>query len=293
MKIALAIEKYQPRAGGNERSTEQIARRLVERGHGVTVLANATDRTERREGNGELLPGGRVEALGGWSTATAIGLQRYVSWVRRRFDRGEFDLTMSVTPAVAADVVQPRGGTVRETLDRNLAMRSTAWKRSTKKLALALSAKQWALLAAERRTFFSPRTRKIVAISRYVADQLFHHHTIPSRRIGLIPNAAEIEEADPQRREMVRRRMRAALELTPDDVVFFFAFGGRRLDFDGRAVDFEDGGPFAADGDDGEAHFFGRDFDCRDFGAESHGFFTAPRLLVLVLLPGGLYGYRG
>lgn len=217
MNIAIVIERYLPGAGGNERSTEQIARRLIGRGHRVTILTSAA-------GADAALPdGGTIEPRGAMTTKTAAGLVGFVRWADARLDSGGFDVSLSVTSAVAASVMQPRGGTVRQTLLRNIAMRPSGFKRWRKSVAVALSPKHRALLWAERRALFSPRTRRIAAVSKYVADQLFHHYTIPSRMIELIPNAAEIERYDESDRLRTRRRTRAALGLADGDVAFVFA----------------------------------------------------------------------
>lgn len=219
MNIAIVIERFIPGAGGNERSTEQIARRLVDRGHSVTILTSVGP----EQSVGDALPGAAIEVRKGLSTKTAGGLIEFVRWTDRRLDSGDFDVSLSVTSAVAASVMQPRGGTVRQTLARNIAMRAKPLKRITKSIAVALSPKHRALLWAERRALRSPRTKRIAAVSKYVADQLFHHYTMPSRMIEVIPNAAEIERWDESDRLRTRRRTRQTLGLDDNDVAFVFA----------------------------------------------------------------------
>lgn len=219
MKIAIVIEKFYPTAGGNERSTLQIARELIARGHHVTVLADSAAHPLDR-----LLPvGGKViELRSRLGTRSGLGLLLFAHWAERRLSRDGYDASLSVTPAVPAMVVQPRGGTVRETLNRNLDMRRTPFKRFTKRITQVLNFKQTCLLAAERRTYEHKSVRKIVAISRYVADQLFHHYTISSRRTVLIPNAAEVRIYDPIERQVLRHRVRSVLGFDEHDVAFVF-----------------------------------------------------------------------
>ncbi len=230
MKIAVVIESYQPFGGGNERSTEQIVERLSQRHHAVTVL---THRASAESTGG----GAEVVCAGGPKTSGACGLWRFARWARRRLDEGGFDVSLSVTAAVAADVVQPRGGTVRETLSRNIAMRPTTAGRIAKEAAIAVNPKQLALLAAEWRTLNSHRVKRLVAISRYVADQLFRHYTIPSRRIAFIPNAAAIRQVEPAERAERRRRTRQTLMLDEGDVAMLFAATNPRLKGLGPALE--------------------------------------------------------
>ena len=221
MKIALIIENFDLAAGGNERSTEQIARQLGQRGHHVTILTNRSTAPGNVDEAG---PGGaRVIAAGGLDTKFALGLWRFAKWARRQIKVGGYDVSMSVTTAVPATIVQPRSGTARETLERNVAMRRGALRRAIKRLSIALSPKQRVLLWLERRTLHHPEVKRVVAISRYVADQLFHHYTLSMRRVMIIPNAAEVRRFDPAERERLRGEARRRLGLGPNDVVFLFA----------------------------------------------------------------------
>ncbi|MHC4994092.1 MAG: glycosyltransferase family 4 protein [Planctomycetota bacterium] len=217
MKLALVIENFRPAAGGNERSTQQIARQLIARGHEVTVLTNRADLTD------DPLPGGRVVTAGGAGTSSASGLKRFARWAIRQLDEGDYDASLSVTTAVPATLVQPRGGTYRETLARNLATRPPGLKRALKQLAIYSSPKKLALLRAERLTLNSPRVKKVVAISRYVADQLFHHYTMAARRVEVIPNAAEVNRRSEDAEELLRYETRQLIGLEEEDVVFLFA----------------------------------------------------------------------
>jgi len=215
MKIAIVIEQFKPGGGGNERSTEQIVERLVARGHKVVLLTNtASDDAEQRVG----FP---IRVAGGPKTNSAWGLWRFRRWAERQLDA--FDASLSVTLAVPATIVQPRGGTYRETLRANINRRSGPMGRNVRQFSTLISPKQLAMLREERRTLNHPRVRKVVAISFFVADQLFEHYTIPSRRIELIPNAASIEPMTDDQRRLTRDKLREAFGSTDDDVVGLFA----------------------------------------------------------------------
>ncbi len=216
MKLAIVIEKFDPAAGGNERSTQQIARRLIDRGHDVTIL------TSRQSQRPDVLPGGRIIASG-HRTKFALGLLRFARWAERQIDTGGYDASVSMTTAVPATVVQPRGGTVRETLARSVERRRSPLKQLTRRLGVLVSPKHQMLLGLERRALHHLRTRKIAAVSRYVADQLFHHYTIPLRRVEIIPNAAAVEQWTPDERLAERAKMRRQMSLGNDAVVFLFA----------------------------------------------------------------------
>lgn len=216
MKIAILIERFDPSLGGRERSTLQIARQLVARGHTVTILCNTAD------GEGAALPGAQIVAANRMSTKYALGLWRFHRWTGKRLAAGDFDVSLSVTMALPADVVEPREGTVRETVRRRLDMK-TGFARLVAKLVLLTRPKQLLWLALEKKTLRDPRVKKIVAISRYGADQLTHHFHVDPQRITVIPNAAEARQFDPAERQRIRDETRATLKLADTDVAFLFA----------------------------------------------------------------------
>lgn len=225
MHIALVIEQYDPAGGGAERSTAQIAAELTRRGHRVTVLAGRANRRPRHE-----LEGVRVVA---WSQAkhfhSAWRMWGFARWARRQLQSGGFDTSLSVTTAVPAAVVQPRGGTVRETRDRNLAIRPHRRAKLFKRLALALSPKHHLLLALEKRTLTDPMVRKVVAVSRYVVEQLQRHYGIGGDRVTVIPNAAEMPRVTAEEREAARQRVRQYFHVPEGAVVYLFAALNPRL----------------------------------------------------------------
>lgn len=214
MNLALVIERFDPTGGGAERSTAQIAGELTRRGHRVTILTGYTEPCE---------PGYAVESLFNHWHIGVVSLLRFARWAPRRIARGGFDASLSVTTAVPASVLQPRSGTIRETLERNIAMRTTPAARLTKRTFVALSPKQQALLALERRTLASPRVRRIAALSQYVVDQLQRHYGVDPQRIEIIPNAAEMPRADASQREAWRQLIRKGFSIPDDAPAYLFA----------------------------------------------------------------------
>ena len=216
MKIAVVIETYSVTGGGAERSTAQIVNRLIEQGHQVTLITNRSEEAD------QAMPGVVVCEQGGLSTKTSLGLMLFRYWAIRQLKRGSFDVSLSVTLAVPATVVQPRSGTARETNLRNVAMRRTPFKRALKRLTDLLNFKKQALLFCEWRTLHSDRVRVVVAISHYVKDQLIHHYTYPVNQIELIPNAAAVQRFTPEQRSQTRAKIRRQLGIEDDHVAFLF-----------------------------------------------------------------------
>lgn len=222
MRVALAIERFDAQGGGAERSLCQIASELARRGHEITIIAGSVF---ERPG----MPDVAYDCLYQSKQNFALSSLALMRWVRRRMTEGAFDTSLSVTTAIPAAVLQPRGGTVRETLLRNIALRRTVPRRLLKRLAIATSPKQQALLRLERRTLGDPLVRRIVAVSRYVQEQLVQHYGIGSDRVEVIPNAAEMPAVTAADRHAWRHEIRAGLRIDDRAIVYLFAAHNPRL----------------------------------------------------------------
>ena len=222
MNLAVIIENFNPHAGGLERSTAQIASELAARGHHVTILAGGCKDTA-------CLPGVPIQAMGRRKARGLIGLVRFAKWTKQTMEAGQYDTTLSMTTAVSARVLQPRGGAVRETLDRNIAMRPTPIARFAKRIAVMLNPKQQYLLSLERRAFTAPNLYKVAAVSEYVTRQLDRHYHLPPDKVELIPNAAVMPKPDPDQRDEWRKRIRAGFNIPDDTPTFLFAAINPRL----------------------------------------------------------------
>jgi len=222
LKIAIVVESFNPHAGGLERSTSQIAQELVTRGHEVTLLAGGCRDTS-------CLPSVTIQAMGRGKSSSVIRLLRFTRWARVKLADGGFDVSLSMTTAIAAQVIQPRGGTARETLDRNIAMRPTAIARLVKRLGLLLSPKHQVLLYLERQTLSDPGTVKVAAVSRYVTEQLQNHYGFSPDKIELIPNAAVMPPVSDDQRADWRKRIRDGFDISDDVPAYLFAAINPRL----------------------------------------------------------------
>lgn len=222
MRLAVVIESFNPAAGGNERSTQQIMQELVKRGHDVTLITGCC--TAENEPAGV-----RTLALSRQKSSSVFRLMRFAKWARRQLREGRFDASLSMTMAVPASVVQPRGGTIRETLARNVAMRGGGWASRKKAVEIALDPKQRLLLALEKRTLADPAVHRVAALSRYVVEQLERHYSFPAARTAVIPNAAVMPAADAAQRAAWRDTVRHTFNVPDDAVLYLFAAQNPKL----------------------------------------------------------------
>jgi UDP-glucose:(heptosyl)LPS alpha-1,3-glucosyltransferase len=130
---------------------------------------------------------------------------------------------LSLNTTAPAAVVQPRGGTVRETLQQNLAAEPSALVRALRRLAQAMHGKRRALLSLERRTMADPRVRCFAALSGYVVEQFERHYGIGPERIRLIPNAVDAPAMGEADRASRREAVRSQLGLNEATVAYLFS----------------------------------------------------------------------
>lgn len=224
LNVAVVVEQFDPHGGGAERSTAQIVDELLARRHRVTIITGACPRHAESS-----TPGLEIHPFTGRKPRGAWGWRRFSAWATQRIRQGRFDVSLSMTMMVPATVLQPRGGTVRETLQRNLATRASHPTRLVKRVTQALSPKQQMLLQLERRTLADPAVKRVIAVSRYVQDQLRRHYQFDPSRIELIPNAATMPSVSESQRHTWRDHIRRGFEIPPHSTAYLFAALNPRL----------------------------------------------------------------
>lgn len=210
VKVAIIAEWMDPWRGGAETSTLQFVHELMERGVELHLFTRSRPSPT---------PGLHVHCIGG---AAMTRVRQSVSFnrrVERRLHETHFDIVHAISPCRIADVYQPRGGTVAETIERNVAIRSSGPARGLKRLALRLNLRQRYMLRLEREVLSQPDGPVVVAISDYVARQLEKHYGVPESRICKIYNAVAPDPDASPVREQHRRRIRAEFGLAADDLL--------------------------------------------------------------------------
>ena len=104
MKVALVVEWLDPWRGGAETSTLHMIHHLREAGVELDVFTRS--RPSPR-------PGLRVHSIAGSGASRLRANVTFAHRVERRLREMRFDLVHAITPCKAADIYQPRGGTVR------------------------------------------------------------------------------------------------------------------------------------------------------------------------------------
>lgn len=219
LKIAIVIERIETWRGGAETSTMELARQLLRRGHEVHIVTASRS------------PSPPDLVIHSVSTSTTLRPLRTAAFARKAtaLIEGEtFDVVHSVVPLPSADYYQPRGGLLRETLERNVAMRATRSRRLFKRALARMSVKQQSLADLER-DVFQPNGPSILAVSQYVARQCEKHYGVKSPRVRVVFNGVSIHQEDAARRQADRRAIRTQYRLSDETLVLLFVAHNLRL----------------------------------------------------------------
>ncbi len=219
MKIGVVIERMETWRGGAETSAMEIARLLTERGHELHIITSS---------NVQSLPDIAIHSL---SCPKVLRSRRMGVFARKTADflnGRDFDVVHAISPLPCADVYQPRGGLLAETMARNVATRSTASRRLLKRALMAMNVKQRSLLELERRIFRDDGP-VIAAVSEYVARQCGEVYGAASPRVRVVFNGIHFSETDAQERRRLREEIRRDHGIAEDALMLLFVAHNFRL----------------------------------------------------------------
>lgn len=208
MRVALIVEWLEPWRGGAETSARQFIDHLSDSGVQLDIITRSHISPR---------PGMNVHTVRVSGPSRAI---KTINFVRKadRCARGlGVDAVHAITAIPSCDIYQPRGGTIAETLVRDLVARSSPVSRALKRASATLNVKQRWLLNLERRLLATPGGPTVIAISDYVARQLASHYHVAPDRIARIYNGVDPDTADAESRARDRRRIRAMYAVADDE----------------------------------------------------------------------------
>ena len=219
MKIAIVIERFEAWRGGAETSTLELARLLKNRGHVIHVVTTTTapsspDFTLHRIPAQSLLRPLRAAAF----------IRRATAFLRRN----TFDLVHAISPLPTADVYQPRGGLLGETMERNVATRGSAPRRMLKQAMMAMNVKQRTLADLERAVFREDGPL-ILAVSQYVARQCERLYGVASPRVRVVFNGVNPPSVAADERFAQRSAVRRQYHVADSTLLLLFIAHNFRL----------------------------------------------------------------
>ena len=220
MRIAIVIERIEAWRGGAEISTMQFVRHLIDRGCHVTLFTAS---------RGVSAPGLDVQHITVRTPFRSRKTACFARLVTARLQTTPVDLVHAITPVASADIYQPRGGLLAETLDRNLAMRSSTAARRLKRLTSALNGKHRTQARLERALLTRQPPPVVLALSAYVARQLETHFNLTAPAVRVVFNGVDVDPVSADRQREDARRIRDQYGLEPGDFVLLLVAHNFRL----------------------------------------------------------------
>ena len=210
MNVALVMERIEPWRGGAETSTQQFMQHLLAMGHQLEVFTRSRLSPT---------PGMKVHTVHSPARTRSGRTASFARQVDRRLAAADVHLVHAISPCLRADIYEPRGGTVAETIARNLALRRSGPGRSLKRLVNRFNLRQRLILELERRLLSRRPGPIVVAISDYVARQLGVHYAFPEAQIRRIFNGVDPDTTDPAQRARDRREIRRLYGIGEDELL--------------------------------------------------------------------------
>ena len=200
--MALAIERFDPRAGGAERIAWKTAHGLAAAGDEVHVFAREAEPSPDVRLH-------RVTAPRAWQPLRVRAFSRAIG---RATASGEFDVVYSLARTARQHVYRAGGGCHLDFLERRYRGASRALRRA--------SPRHRTLIALESRVFADPQ-QLVICNSELVRREIRSRYRVPSERLALVRNGVDLALAPSEERAAARKRLRAGLE--PMATIWLFA----------------------------------------------------------------------
>jgi UDP-glucose:(heptosyl)LPS alpha-1,3-glucosyltransferase len=148
-----------------------------------------------------------------------------------------FDVIHSMLPIPGSDIYQPRGGTVAESAERNLAMIRSGVLRKVKRIGNRLNKKQQVQLTQEADLLKHHPETLVAAVSDYVVKQLRRHYQLDDARIRMVFNGVDAPDASDDERLQDRRGLQHQFGLGQDELILLMVAHNFRLKGVARGIE--------------------------------------------------------
>jgi UDP-glucose:(heptosyl)LPS alpha-1,3-glucosyltransferase len=205
LSIVFVRRGYSP-TGGAEAYLKRLARGVIEAGHEVQLV------TTNDWPDGEW-------AFGSITHLRSKSPVEFASELERKRGRFRCDVLFSLERVWSCDVYRAGDGAHRAWLDRR-----RKFELPLKRFVRSLSSKHQDLLRLEESLLSRGNTKRVIAGSQMVKDEIVNLYGYPAGKIDIVRNGVPLEKFrfDPELRE----KSREELNLKPDQIALLFAGSG-------------------------------------------------------------------
>ncbi len=191
MKIGLAIYNFNPKKGGAERYSYDLATMLSRKGHNVFVFC----------ADGVEVPGVTLVRLNTMAFPRWLRSLSFAGNHRREVKQSGIDVMLGFGNTLELDVYQSHGGVQRIWMEREVASYDNPGERKLKSFLLKTSLNQKTQEWIAEYPVKNNRYRRIVAISDMIKKQMIDHWGVRENDIDVVYNGVDIHRFSPSNKE--------------------------------------------------------------------------------------------
>jgi len=221
LRIALIVDRFDPKRGGAESYTGFLAKVLARRGHQVHVFARTWAEVDERI-QFHHLP---LISYPRWGKTISLAIS-----ARRVLRSRDFDVVQGSGRVPFVDVYRSGGGVEPASVIQDIRSRERGLDRMATALRKTLTLKVVINILMERAAYGPSDHPKVVANSQKVEKDIlrFYKRMDPSK-IRVIHNGVDIERFRPRNRGCLGQEVRRAIGLAKDTVTILFMAHNFRL----------------------------------------------------------------
>jgi len=213
-RISLAIENFNPQAGGAESYAVALANRLIEKGWDVHFFGKRWDENPPQAIFHQI-------HIPKWLPAF-LQILLFAYKHRKQVKKSLFDVVLGFGNTIHMNVYQSHGGVHAYSTYRKSFSERVWIKRKIKQLLSLLSLKNWARHWIESAPFRMNPYPKLIAISDMIKKDMVKAYRCKSENIQVIYNGVDTTRFNPQNSQPLRRSIRLQHHIDDDDIVFLF-----------------------------------------------------------------------
>jgi UDP-glucose:(heptosyl)LPS alpha-1,3-glucosyltransferase len=210
VKVALVILHADPRKGGAEGYTVNLAHALARRRHDVSLVATTF---------GPQCDGIRQVGLDGRGVTRLGRYRAFLDSLDRHLAGAAYDVVHAIAPVRRCDFYHPQAGLAAEALASGH-LKYEGLRRPLDRLATRLNRKRQFVASVERKSLAGPDAPTVLCVSDMVRRTGSEHYpSLPDEKLVTLFNAVDPVRFDPDARPQAGEEVRRRFGIGPDKVV--------------------------------------------------------------------------